>query len=113
MTPSTEDAQMSVNDILAKAELAQTQGVPVDWKQVAYLIYNSASNYISLMEQEQSRQREFMDLCLTWLTDESKPTIDRLNTVIAGLKAELPEVEQPAGANGPAEPTFDGGEGDR
>ena len=41
---------MSVTELLAAAEEAHKQGVPVDWRQVAYTIANVANNYIANLE---------------------------------------------------------------
>ena len=44
--------QITVNEMLMSAEKATTEGVPVDWRQVAYNIANAATTYITRLEAE-------------------------------------------------------------
>ncbi len=44
--------QITVNEMLMSAEKATTEGVPVDWRQVAYNIANAANAYITRLEAE-------------------------------------------------------------
>ena len=45
------NGQMSINDLILAAEEAHKQGVPVDWRQVAYTVVNVANNYIANLEE--------------------------------------------------------------
>ena len=45
------NGQMSINDLILAAEEAHKNGVPVDWRQVAYTVVNVANNYIANLEE--------------------------------------------------------------
>jgi len=47
----TTDSEMTINELIANAEQAHKQGVPVDWRQVAYTVVNVANNYIANLEE--------------------------------------------------------------
>ncbi len=49
---SNSDGQRSLQDVLQSAQVAESQGVPVDWKSMAMQIYNVAMNHIAQLEQE-------------------------------------------------------------
>ena len=55
---TTSNGQMSVTDLLAASANAESLGVPVDWKQVAYQIANVANNYIVALEAQVPRDGE-------------------------------------------------------
>ena len=48
MTP--EDTSMSLNEVLQNAVAAEKQGVPVNWRDLAFTIYNVATQHIANLE---------------------------------------------------------------
>jgi hypothetical protein len=55
---TSEEAGVTVNEMLQKAEQAQAAGVPVDWRAIAYNVANAATNYIANMEAQKEPETE-------------------------------------------------------
>ena len=48
---TTTDAGMSLNEVLQNAVAAEKQGVPVNWRDLAFTVYNVATQHIANLEQ--------------------------------------------------------------
>ena len=53
-----EDAGMSLNDLLQNAVAAEKQGVPVNWRDLAFTVYNVATQHIASMETSPEEMKE-------------------------------------------------------
>lgn len=60
MNQPSEEAGITVNELLSRAVQAEQQGVLVDWKNTCMQVANAATQYIALLESEKAQAREAM-----------------------------------------------------
>ena len=56
MNQPSEDAGITVNELLSRAVQAQNQGVIVDWQNTCMQVANAATQYIAMLEQQLADQ---------------------------------------------------------
>jgi len=54
---TSEEAGMTMQELLAEAQKAESIGVPVDWKSMCFKVYNVANNYLSRLEAEHNAEK--------------------------------------------------------